>query len=133
MFRLSGVTGKPDEDEDGEDDEEGGNSTEVTKRALVDTLGKDRRDRVLAALYIVRQDSAGVVRQAAIHVWKSLVQNTPKTVREVLAVLSELNFLPLDRMLTITFFSANHCTNPCQSRLRATRGKIISVQAFFLR
>lgn len=92
LFRLSGVTGKPDEDDEGDEDEEGGNSTEVTKRALVDTLGKDRRDRVLAALYIVRQDSAGVVRQAAIHVWKSLVQNTPRTVREVLPVLSELLF-----------------------------------------
>lgn len=90
LFRISGVSGKPDENEEGEDDAEDlGTHSDNTRKALVDTLGKERRDRVLAALYIVRQDAAGVVRQAAIHVWKSLVQNTPKTVREVLPVLSE--------------------------------------------
>lgn len=91
LFRISGVSGKPDEEEDGEEDDENlAIGSEAARKALLDTLGKDRRDRVLAALYIVRQDSMGVVRQAAIHVWKALVSNTPRTVREVLPVLSEL-------------------------------------------
>lgn len=90
LFRISGITGKPDEDETGEDDpEEASAGTDAIKKALADTLGKERRDRVLAALYIVRQDSTGGVRQAAIGVWKALVQNTPRTVREILPLLSQ--------------------------------------------
>lgn len=90
LFRISGVTGRPDEDDDGEEEHEDRDpGTEAGRKALVETLGKDRRDRVFAALYIVRQDSTGAVRQAAIHVWKALVQNTPRTVREILPVLSE--------------------------------------------
>lgn len=91
LFRITGVSGKPDEDDDNEEDQEDtGLSTDTSRKALVDTLGRERRDRVLAGLYIVRQDSVGVVRQAALHVWKALVQNTPRTIREVLPVLSEL-------------------------------------------
>ena len=91
LFRISGVSGKPDEDDDNEDDqaEEVQVGSEAARKILIETLGKDRRDRVLAALYIVRQDSVGVVRQAAVHVWKALVSNTPRTVREILSVLSK--------------------------------------------
>ncbi|KAM0756603.1 ARM repeat-containing protein [Meredithblackwellia eburnea MCA 4105] len=91
LFRITGITGKPDADDEGEEDEEdNGLATETSKKALVDTLGRERRDRVLAALYIVRQDSVGAVRQAAIQVWKALVQNTPRTVREMLPVLMQI-------------------------------------------
>jgi HEAT repeat protein len=63
LFRITGQTNKStaavmDEDaepEDDEDDETAGN--EHGKKALLDVLGKEKRDRVLAALYIVRQDS----------------------------------------------------------------------------
>jgi hypothetical protein len=51
-------------------------------------LGRERRDKVLAALYILRQDSAGQVRMFTIGVWKALVANTPKTVRDMLPALS---------------------------------------------
>ncbi|ORY90168.1 ARM repeat-containing protein [Leucosporidium creatinivorum] len=92
LFRISGVSGKPDEDDDGEEDaaEEVQVGTDAARKVLIDTLGKERRDRVLAALYIVRQDSTGVVRQSAIHVWKALVSNTPRTVREILPVLMQI-------------------------------------------
>ncbi|KAK4705757.1 hypothetical protein P7C70_g456, partial [Phenoliferia sp. Uapishka_3] len=91
LFRITGVSGKPDEDDDGEEDQEDtGLSTDSSKKALIDTLGRERRDRVLAGLYIVRQDSVGGVRQAALHVWKALVQNTPRTVREMLPVLMQI-------------------------------------------
>lgn len=52
---------------------------ESSKRALVEVLGKERRDRILSALFIARQDSVNVVRQSSIHIWKALVHNTPRT------------------------------------------------------
>lgn len=45
---------------------------------------------MLAGLYISRSDNALVVRQAALHVWKVIVTNTPKTLREVLPELFEI-------------------------------------------
>ena len=124
LFRISGVSGKPDEDDEGDEDRIEDGSNEQTRKALVDTLGKDRRDRVFAALYIVRQDSTGVVRQAAIHVWKALVQNTPRTVREILPILSKYCSQLLALQSNGSMFpSANHRSNPCQSWSRTARGK----------
>lgn len=54
-------------------------AVESSRKALTDALGKERRDRVLSALYVVRQDAVSVVRQSAIHIWKALVHNTPRT------------------------------------------------------
>jgi hypothetical protein len=48
--------------------------TEISRRALVELLGVERRNRILAALYLVRQDGVNVVRQSSIHIWKALVQ-----------------------------------------------------------
>ncbi|KAH6885450.1 translational activator GCN1, partial [Coprinopsis sp. MPI-PUGE-AT-0042] len=48
---------------------------ETSRRALLDVLGAERRDHVLALLYLVRQD--GVV------IWKALVHNTPRTGRRL--------------------------------------------------
>jgi hypothetical protein len=42
---------------------------------------------VLARLYVARADVAYTVRNAALHVWKTLVVNTPKTLAEVLEAL----------------------------------------------
>lgn len=47
--------------EGGSDDE--GASTEAQGRAIVDVLGKDRRNEVLAAVYMVRSDVSLTVRQ----------------------------------------------------------------------
>ncbi|CAG8528815.1 4749_t:CDS:10 [Funneliformis caledonium] len=59
----------------------------ASRKALLQVLGKERRDRVLAALYIVRQDVSGIVRQASIHVWKVIVSNTPRTVKDILPIM----------------------------------------------
>ena len=65
-----------DEDDSGEVE---ANVAESSRKALVEVLGQERRDRILAALYIVRQDSVLVVRTSSIQIWKALVHNTPRT------------------------------------------------------
>ena len=54
-------------------------AAESSRRALVEVLGLERRDRILAALYLIRQDGVAVVRQSSIQIWKVLVNNTPRT------------------------------------------------------
>ena len=78
MFKITGISGKAEVEED---EEEVGEVTvgENSRKLLLEVLGKDKRDRVLASFYIVRQDSVHVVRQSGIHIWKVLVQNTPRT------------------------------------------------------
>ncbi|KAH9944598.1 armadillo-type protein [Amylocystis lapponica] len=85
LFKVSGISGKAEIEED----EEIAQVTvaESSRRALVEVLGAERRDRILSALYLARQDSVNVVRQSSIHIWKALVHNTPRTVREILPEL----------------------------------------------
>ncbi|XP_037791429.1 eIF-2-alpha kinase activator GCN1-like [Penaeus monodon] len=87
LFKVSGVSGKMTTDTVNEDDNFG---TEHSQRAIIDILGPERRNRVLAGLYMGRSDVAVLVRQAALHVWKVVVTNTPKTLREILPTLFSL-------------------------------------------
>ena len=82
LFNLTGITVKTDEEEPEEVATEAGQS-------LLDVLGEERRDRVLSALYICRCDTSGLVRSAAINVWKALVA-TPRTLREITPTLTQL-------------------------------------------
>ena len=50
-------------------------------------LGNETRRRVLSSLYLARSDTAAVVRQAAVQVWKTVVSVTPRTLREILSEL----------------------------------------------
>ncbi|KAL5566833.1 hypothetical protein UlMin_029997 [Ulmus minor] len=84
LFKVAGTSGKALL-EGGSDDE--GASTEAQGRAIIEVLGKDKRDEVLAALYMVRTDVSLSVRQAALHVWKTIVANTPKTLKDIMPVL----------------------------------------------
>lgn len=86
LFRLSGVTGKQTTVGD-EDDNFG---TSHSSQVILETLGFERRNRVYAGLYMGRSDVALTVRQAALHVWKVIVQNTAKTLQEILPTLFEL-------------------------------------------
>ncbi|KAK4556108.1 translational activator of GCN4 [Recurvomyces mirabilis] len=82
LFNLTGISGKTE----AEDMEE--NATEAGQ-SLLEVLGQDKRDRVLSALYICRNDTSGLVRTAAITVWKALV-STPRTLRELIPTLTQL-------------------------------------------
>lgn len=59
-------------------------------QSLVEALGMAKRNDVLARIYLVRCDTSYGVRQAAVHVWKTVVVNTPRTLRDVLPRLLEL-------------------------------------------
>jgi HEAT repeat protein len=83
LYRVAGISGKVEIEED----EAPAQHLDSARKALTEALGQEGRDRVLATLYIVRQDSVSVVRQASIHIWKALVHNTPKTTREILPML----------------------------------------------
>ncbi|KAK0212097.1 armadillo-type protein [Desarmillaria ectypa] len=85
MFKVSGISGKTSDLD--EEDVADASTAESSRRALVEVLGVERRDRLLAALYLVRQDGVAVVRQSSIQIWKALVNNTPRTVREILPEL----------------------------------------------
>lgn len=84
LFKVAGTSGKALL-EGGSDDE--GASTEAHGRAIIEVLGRDKRNEVLAALYMVRSDVSLSVRQAALHVWKTIVANTPKTLKEIMPIL----------------------------------------------
>jgi len=87
MFMLSGLTGK--QTTVGDEDESFG--TAESEASIIKALGQNRRDRVLAGIFMARQDSALQVRQASAHVWKVVVPHTVRTLRDILpAVISLL-------------------------------------------
>lgn len=86
LYCLSGVSGKMST-ESAEDDNFG---TEEARKALIDILGLERRNRVLASLYLARSDVSILVRQNALHIWKVIVTNTPRTLRDILDILIDL-------------------------------------------
>ncbi|KAJ1557917.1 translational activator of GCN4, partial [Nowakowskiella sp. JEL0078] len=67
-----------------EDNPEETLGTDHTRHVLMDVLGRDRYDTVIASLYVVRADSSAVVRQGSVVVWKTIISNTPRTLREIL-------------------------------------------------
>lgn len=79
LFQITGLSGKNELIED-----------QAVNKTLAESLGQDRRDRILAALFVCRSDVAGIVRNASADIWKALVSNTPRTVKEILPSLTTL-------------------------------------------
>ena len=82
LFNLTGISGKSEDADEEEGAAEAGQS-------LLEVLGEDKRNRILSSLYICRCDTSGLVRTAAINVWKALVA-TPRTLKELVPTLSQL-------------------------------------------
>ena len=81
MFRIAGTSGKV-RVEGGDDDE--GISTEAQGALLTSALGEARHHDLLASVYALRSDPVMAVRSAAVHIWKTVVANTPRTLRVIL-------------------------------------------------
>ena len=82
LFNLTGISGQTEQDEEEEGVAEAGQS-------LLEVLGEDKRNKILSSLYICRNDTSGLVRSAAINVWKALVA-TPRTLKELVPTLTQL-------------------------------------------
>lgn len=82
LFNLTGITGKIEGDEEDEGAAEAGQS-------LLEVLGEEKRNKILSSLYICRCDTSGLVRSAAINVWKALVA-TPRILKELVPTLTQL-------------------------------------------
>jgi len=82
LFNLTGISGKTEQDEEEDGAAEAGQS-------LLEVLGEDKRNKILSSLYICRCDTSGLVRNAAINVWKALVA-TPRTLKELVPTLTQL-------------------------------------------
>eukprot|EP01133_Synstelium_polycarpum_P018804 gene18804-22495_t len=89
LFKLGGAapdsSGNPNAVE-ADDDECASN----TKADIYNLLGKERLDRILSSLYMMRFDTNSSVRQKVLLIWKYVVNNTPKTLREILPTLIEM-------------------------------------------
>lgn len=72
------------------DDDAGGRGVSRAELAINSVLGPKRRAKILASLYVIRSDTSAVVRQSALQVWKTVVSNTPRVLREVLPTLIEI-------------------------------------------
>jgi HEAT repeat protein len=84
LYKVSGVAGKMTTESAHEDDNFG---TEKGSQAIIHALGEERRNRIYSGLYMGRSDISLQVRQASLHVWKVIVSNTPRALREILPTL----------------------------------------------
>ncbi|BFZ55607.1 translational activator of GCN4 [Savitreella phatthalungensis] len=84
LFKISGISNKVSTEED---DDESPVASDAQRAAMLESLGQTRRDRVFCLIYIARFDLFAMVRSSAINIWKALVSNTPKTLKEILPTM----------------------------------------------
>lgn len=86
LFNITGITARADAEADAEEQEEGATQA---GQSLLRILGEEKRNKVLSALYICRCDTSGLVRSAAVNVWKALVAS-PRTLKDLVPTLTQL-------------------------------------------
>eukprot|EP01119_Soliformovum_irregulare_P021271 TRINITY_DN7050_c0_g1_i1.p1 TRINITY_DN7050_c0_g1~~TRINITY_DN7050_c0_g1_i1.p1 ORF type:complete len:2656 (+),score=946.17 TRINITY_DN7050_c0_g1_i1:489-7970(+) len=74
----------------GDDTEHSETDTAVASERLLSALGRETRDRIQAMLYLLRADVSSTVRTISLNVWKSVVSNTPRALREILPILMRI-------------------------------------------
>ena len=82
LFNLTGISANTEQEEVEDGAQEAGAS-------LLEVLGEEKRNKVLSSLYICRCDTSGLVRTAAVNVWKALVAS-PRTLKELIPTLTQL-------------------------------------------
>ncbi|KAK5582574.1 hypothetical protein RB653_004159 [Dictyostelium firmibasis] len=92
LFKLAGTTAQEVQSnnasysaKDDDEHESGASGNDIQK-----ILGKERLGRILSSLYMMRFDNNSSVRQKVLLIWKYIVSNTPKTLREILPTLIEM-------------------------------------------
>lgn len=84
LFKLSGATGRIQTSTAGDEETVSSHQQAANLHAA---LGEDRRNDILAALYLLRADISKAVRTTADHIWKSVVVNTPKMLNTAMPYL----------------------------------------------
>jgi len=87
LYKICGIAAKNQVDMSDESEDLG---MEASKSKLKEVLGEKRRNIVLAKLYVLLSDVNISVRHSCLHVWKSIVVNTPRTLKELLPVVMEV-------------------------------------------
>ncbi|KAL6927817.1 hypothetical protein ACO0SA_004440 [Hanseniaspora valbyensis] len=97
LFEVTGLSAKnefveedADNAGDGEEEDIYSNTHNEISKQMIEVLGQEKRDSVLSSLFVCRSDTSGIVRSAAVDVWKALVPNTPRTVKEILPILTNV-------------------------------------------
>lgn len=71
------------------DDLDEGTGDRTTEAKIAEVLGVELRDKLFAAIYMLRSDVAPTVCHASYQVWKSVVQSQLRTLRTILPVLMD--------------------------------------------
>lgn len=75
-----------------ESENDTGLSTDAVELRLQKELGMDTWIEVMSALFFLTTDVTAAVRQSSVQVWKSVVNNTPRTLKKLLGELTSLCF-----------------------------------------
>ncbi len=83
LFNLTGISANTEQDWEVEE------GAQEAGASLLEVLGEEKRNKVLSSLYICRCDTSGLVRTAAVNVWKALVAS-PRILKELIPTLTQL-------------------------------------------
>ena len=75
-----------------ESENDTGLSSNGVEELLQEELGMQTWIEVMASLFYLTTDVTATVRQSAFQVWKSVVNNTPRTLKKILGELTQLCF-----------------------------------------